>query len=334
MNIVRILNSFIKLKIVMNKNIFSISLVVSMLFLFSCADENLSPILTFDIAEKGAYAKLLEETPRELDLANLSTASYDYCVEFVDLEAGSTVSEYNIAVIYEDNNPGNGDNSAGPNQFMSIPASAFNSTDRNFAGACLSVTLSELLGLFNLSSDDLLANDQFSFVTTVTTTSGASFGAANSSSAVNGSAFGGHFDFTLKATCPLPDDVFVGNYTLTYDGDATGGFGTPFEEGQTVEITTNKPSNTQRSIPLSYLPQFGGFDLTLGFDIVCDFITAEFVDSGVGCGGGGITIAAGAVSPISSLTDDSQVILNVIEYDSDGGCGVEPSPKTIVFTKN
>ncbi len=317
----------------MNKNIFSISLVVSMLFLFSCADDDLSPILTFDKAEKGAYAKLINETARELDLANLSTASYDYCVEFVDLEAGSTVSEYNIAVIYEDNNPGNGDNSAGPNQFMSIPASAFTSTDRNFAGACLSVTLSELLSAFNLSADDLLANDQFRFVTTVTTTTGASFGAANSSSAVNGSAFGGHFDFTLKATCPIPDEVFAGAYTLSYEGDATGGFGTPFEEGITVNVSANKPSNTRRSAPMSYLPQFGGFDLTLGFDVVCDFITFEFVDSGVGCGGGGITMAPGAVTPISSLSDDAVVTLNIIEYQADGGCGVGPQEKTIVLTK-
>ena len=62
--------------------------------LFSCADDDLSPILTFDKAGKGAYAKLLNESAQELDLANLSAAQYSYCVEFVDIDAGNTCLLY------------------------------------------------------------------------------------------------------------------------------------------------------------------------------------------------------------------------------------------------
>ena len=318
----------------MIKKIFSISLMAGLVFLCSCADENLSPILTFDKAEKGAYARLLNETARELDLANLSAAQYDYCVEFVDLEAGSTVSAYNINVTYIDNNPGNGDGSSGPTLLKTVDSGSFNSTERNFAGSCNTVTLSELLSLFGLSPDDLLANDQFMFTTTVNTASGASFGAANSSSAVNGSAFQGHFDFILKATCPLPDDVFSGSYALSYVGDAEAGFGVPFPEGN-VTVEANKPSNTRRKFSALWAPGIGGFDVgAIGFDIVCDFIVFEFLDTGLACGGGSITLAPGASSPISSLTDDGEILINIIEYEDDGGCGIDPSPKTIRLVKN
>ena len=52
------------------------------------------------------------------------------------------------------------------------------------------------------SADNLSAGDAFKLVGRVTTTSGQSFGAANSSAAVNGAAFRGHFNFTMAASCP------------------------------------------------------------------------------------------------------------------------------------
>ncbi|RLD21837.1 MAG: hypothetical protein DRI69_02995, partial [Bacteroidetes bacterium] len=88
----------------MNKlNIVS-GLAVVLLMLSSCADDSLSPIITFDKAIKGSYVRLLEETPRELDLANLSSASYTYTVEFVDEEQGALVSEYEVSATFIDNN--------------------------------------------------------------------------------------------------------------------------------------------------------------------------------------------------------------------------------------
>ena len=79
-----------------------------LLMISSCADDSLSPIITFDKAIKGAYVRLLSESDRLLDLANLSTASYTYTVEFVDEAQGSLVSEYEISATFIDNNPDNG----------------------------------------------------------------------------------------------------------------------------------------------------------------------------------------------------------------------------------
>lgn len=319
----------------MIKKLFSISFVAALLLMgTSCADEELSPIITFDKAGKGAYVKLLSETARELDLANLDAAKYTYTIEFVDEDQGNTVTNYNLSVSYVDNNPDNGDDSAGPIDLKSFSSGEFGSTERGFKGMSdVSITLNELLSAFGLAADKIKANDQFQFVTTINTSNGGTFGASNSSAAVNGTAFAGHFNYTLKATCPIPDDVFAGTYKLTWEGDATGGFGLPFAEGD-VTVYANKPSNTRRAMDLAYLPDFGGFAVTAGFDVVCEFITWETLDSGVGCGGGGIVLGDGPVTPISSLSDDGEIRLTIIEFEADGGCGVGAMEKTMVLTKN
>jgi len=316
----------------MNRKILSIAFLASIVMLFSCADDNLSPILTFDKAGKGAYAKLLNETAPELDLADLGAAKYSYCVEFVDIDAGNTVSQYDINVTYVDNNPSNGDKGAGPINLRSISSGEFNSTDRNFKGSCIDITLSELLSAFGLSADDLIANDQFKFNTTVTTNEGATYGAANSDSDVNGSAFGGHFDYTLKATCPLNETIFTGNYTMNYIDKGNEAFGVePYgDDGQTVTLRTNPPSTTQRAFELTYLAA-GGFGQG-ATDYVIDFVCTEVVtvafDGGLGCGGGNIMVAAGASNPID-ITDDAKITISGTEWKPDGGCDI-PEQEVII----
>ena len=320
----------------MNRKILSIFFLASIVMLFSCADDDLSPILTFDKAGKGAYAKLLNESAQELDLANLSAAQYSYCVEFVDIDAGNTVSQYDINVTYEDNNPGNGDNSAGPINLRSIGSGEFNSTDRIFRGSCVEITLTELLSAFGLSSDDLVANDQFRFNTTVTTNEGATFGSANSDSDVNGSAFGGHFDYTLKATCPLNETIFTGDYTMTYLDLGNQAFGVePYgADGRTVTLRTNPPSTTQRAFAITYL-EAGGFGQGTSdyiIDFVCTDVVTVIMDGGLGCGGGNIMVAAGETIPID-ITNDAEITISGTEWRPDGGCGVPEQEVRIQLTK-
>lgn len=316
----------------MNRKILSIFFLASIVMLFSCADDELSPILTFDKAGKGAYAKLLNESAPELDLANLGAAKYSYCVEFVDIDAGNTVSQYDINVTYVDNNPSNGDKGAGPINLRSISSGEFNSTDRNFKGSCIDITLSELLTAFGLTADDLIANDQFRFNTTVTTNEGNTYGGSNSDSDVNGSAFGGHFDYTLKATCPLNETIFTGNYTMNYIDLGNQAFGVePYgPDGKTVTLRTNPPSTTQRAFDITYL-EAGGFGQAPSayiIDFICDAVITVTMDGGLGCGGGNITVATGDAYP-ADITDDSKITLSGIEWKPDGGCGV-PEQEVII----
>lgn len=302
------------------------------LFISSCADEDLAPVLTFDTAGKGAVIKLVDETARELDLASLSTAAYTYSVEFNDLDQGTLVSAYDITVSFIDNNPSNGDKSADFKDLRSFSASEFVDTPGGLKGVNdITITLSELLSLFSLAEADLLANDRFRIEGFVTLQDGSRFGSSNSTSAVRGSAFQGHFGFNLTATCPLPDALFSGTYALSYDGDATGGFGLPFAEG---DLTLSVSTSTKRSFTAPYLPGAGPFGIgAVTMEFVCDQVLMEKKDSGVTCGSGGITFGSNGLTSPANITDDSQFSINIVEYIEDGGCGVSPIEKTLVFTK-
>ena len=88
-----------------------------------------------------------------------------------------------------------------------------------------------------------------------------------------------------------------------------------------------------RSFNQIYLPDFGGFfvpDLIFNFD--CDQVVLQDFESGLSCAGGQITIVQGEPSSFD-FSDDSEIILNIIDYQTDGNCGVSPQPKTIKLTK-
>ena len=201
------------------------------LFVTSCADENLAPIITFDQAGKGAYIKRLDESPRLINLFNVAGSTYTYSVEFVDFEQGNLVSEYNLDVTLRDNTPDNGSNvQNGPFRFRSYSASEFGSTDRGFKGLDnIAISANDLIAAAGTTADALGAGDVFQVRGSITLTDGSVFAGANSSAAVRGSAFAGHFDFDLTATCP---STLAGTYQ--YEGSAywcNGGTG-----GGTVDM--------------------------------------------------------------------------------------------------
>lgn len=211
----------------MNKKLFSILALAGLgVFATSCADEELSPIITFDKAGKGAYVKLLEDNGNQLiNLLDLSTSNYVYSVEFVDLEQGDLVSEYRIDVIYRDVNPDNGDNSQPAKELRVWSASEFGESARGFKSVMdISITPEDVFRASGVDGSTVRAGDQFIIDGTLSLQDGSTFGAENSSAAVRGSAFQGHFDFTLAAGCPSSlGGTFDYEMTESFCGDAATG---------------------------------------------------------------------------------------------------------------
>ena len=173
------------------------------LMVTSCADEDLGPIVTFDTASKGAYIKLIEEGSRLVNLFDVPGSVYTYSVEFVDFDQGNLVSEYNLDLTVVDNTPDNDNVSAGPIRLKSFSASEFGSTDRGFKGLSgISLSATELIAAAGISADQLGPNDVFRVNGSLTLQDGSVFAGSNSSAAVRGTAFAGHFDFDLTANCP------------------------------------------------------------------------------------------------------------------------------------
>ena len=312
---------------------YSVIIVVAALMVLAtgCADDELKPILTFDQLGKGAYARLISESPRELDLANLGSAQYIYDIDFVDLEGGSLVSQYNIDVQFLDNNPDNGDDSAGPLTLKSFSSSEFSpSTRGNLGLSGVTITLNELLSLFGLNADNLIANDRFRILGSVTLQDGSTYSASNSSAAVNGDAFQGHFRFDLTATCPLSDNLYVGDYTLSYD-DVAGAWDESIVPG-TVTLRTVSGSTTKRQFDAKFLALFGDFDVSPVIEFLCDQVIFNTVDSGVGCAGTSIILEQAEGNPVDINDPNAVLILNYVENTT--GCENGTPTRIMRLTKN
>lgn len=187
----------------MIKNILGAGLIACMLMLNSCADDDLSPILTFDAAAKGAYPRLLDETDKLLNLFDIEGSAYTYNVEFVTVPE-NPVAEYVITVEYNDE---------GEREFRSFSASDFSTNERGLQQApTITITGPEALAAVSKTEDQIEPGDQIRFRGTVILENGFSFTATNSSSTVKGAAFRGHFDYTMTAGCPSDPTVFVGTY--------------------------------------------------------------------------------------------------------------------------
>ena len=318
------------------KKIFAICICGLFLFMTSCKDDTKAPIITFDQAGKGAYVKLLNVTAGQdgYDLSLFSSTTYDFEVEFVDEQQGDLVATYTTYVSYK-SSPFSTTPDVPEVLFATVDAGSFGESERGFKSTSLSVPLSTVAGLLNLTADDLGGADVFQFRSEIILQDGSVFQASNSSAAVNGSAFAGHFNFSVKLSCPLPDSDFVGAYTLTHvSGDWAFGVA-PFESDP-LDVTLEIVNSTKRKFSYEYIADLGvgAGDVDFIFDIVCKIIVPdEAQGTGLGCGG---TIRLGP-NPDSfgsvDITDDSSFVIDLIDWADDGGCGVPEIPLTIRFDK-
>ena len=317
-------------------------LAAACIVMSSCVDEERSPVITQDNLLFGAFPFLVDVRSGVYDLANLGSSSYEMDVYFVDNAQGADVAQYNVFVAFDDNNLANGDDGTERTLFKSFGPSDFAPLgDKGNLGLTLTIPFNEIAAFVGVAGDAVISGDRFQFTTEVVKEDGRVFSSANSTPAVT-NAFGGIFDFNVLATCPLMDDVFVGDYAIEYGyvydvfplfGAAVQPFGPTI--GRTVTLGLGNSSIRRDFNYGAYLVpgyNFGSADVTLEF--ACDVVTSTAVDSGAGCGGG--SIAAVQVNSASfDLNDDSTW---TIEYEgfgpNDGGCGVaDVKPWSVVFTK-
>lgn len=219
------------------KNIRKIILGALTVFaVIACEDPDKAPIITFDSATKGAYVRLIEGGDLLVNLLDVSGSSYTYSIEFVDLEKGGLVNEYILAVEYDDNDASNGDNSTTITSFRSFSTSDFAVNENGFVGiASITITANELLTAAGITEAEISPGDNFNLMGRIIMNDGSERNGSESSSAVNGAAFRGHFDFTMPASCPSD---LSGTYpvvtTIPMEWNANCAAGTTFST--TVEL--------------------------------------------------------------------------------------------------
>jgi len=178
--------------------------MMAVLFLtFSCEDEDRLPLVVLDTVEKGAYPRLIDETDKIINLFDISGSNYVYNIEFVDEQGGNLIAEYVLDLVFDDNDPSNGDKSTGAVEFLKMTASDFTPNERGYLQApTISINGAQAISAAGLTADDVSAGDNFNFVGRVILTDGRVFSQTNSSATVVGPAFRGHFNFTMGANCP------------------------------------------------------------------------------------------------------------------------------------
>lgn len=309
---------------------------IGLFLMTSCADEELAPIIDYSNLQFGAYVRLLSSGDASFDLENPGSAAFDYRVEFVDIDKGATVQTYSVSVGFNDNSPSNGDASTGTQVLKSFSSSDFAVNENGFVGLDVSITLSELTSLLGLNSDDLFARDEFEFISEITTSEGRTHNAANSSAAVNGSAFAGFFDFDISLFCGIPDSDFVGDYTLTYEENPTGGLGPAFGDTPGT-VTLARTSASGRSFTVTYLPGSDNEkDITFAFELLCNITEVATIGTGLSCVTGTEATITQSEEGFGSfdISDDSSLTLNFTEFEKDGGCSQDPAEIKIKLTKN
>lgn len=150
---------------------------------------------------------------------DLGGSSFNYTLEFVDLEKGTLVAEYKTEVSFTDFDDSDGDSSKDAVPFKSYGTGDFSPQSSGLVGISnITFTGNDLISALGLSAEDLAGGGKFDVTGTITTVSGQVFTSSNSSPTVNGAGFRGFFDYTLFVVCP---SSLEGTYNVVTVGTST-----------------------------------------------------------------------------------------------------------------
>ncbi len=306
--------------------------LVALWFLGACsADPELGPIITIDTAEIGAFPRTLNLIAGEYDLMNLNSSSYIHEIDFRSENGGDNVSNYRVFVSYDDNDATNGDNSSGEvlvGDFSQADFGVSPSEDSNQA-LTLDFPFATVAAATGTDPATISPGDRFQFRAELELEDGRVFTGANTEATIFGPAFRAFFDWNVNATCPLPDDMFVGSYQISHLQGPGNPWGTGVRES-VVELALVPGSTTVRAINNVFvIDAFGGFPLPASVEFVCTIARWQDANPSVGCGGVGIMYFNGGDDPID-ISDDSEITLTIAEEG--GGCGYS-NVDVILLTK-
>ena len=284
------------------------------------SDPELGPIITIDTAEVGAFPRTQNLIASEYDLMNLNSSSYVHEIDFRSETGGDNVSNYRVFVSFDDNDPSNGDDSSGEVLVGDFGQGDFTASaaDDSNVGITLDFPFTAMTAATGVPAENVSPGDRFQFRAELELEDGRVFTAGNTESTIFGPAFRAFFDWNVNATCPLPDDLFVGSYAISH----LQGPGNPWATGvreNTVELALVPGSSTVRNINgVVVIDAFGGFEMPASVEFVCDVARWQDTGPGVGCGAPAIMYLFGGDNP-QDITDDSIIDLTIAEEG--GGCG-------------
>lgn len=317
-----------------------ITTVVLLISLAGCSvnEENFPVPLDEVLNNNGAYLRILSVESAGFDILDLENAAYIIDAEVFDREEGDLLENVEFYVSYTS---ADGQTIAETSEpVKTYSASEFTrGGQNNLPQATITISIDDVLGPLGLTRDDLLIGDTFRVRWDLNLTDGRTFSADDASTVITGGAFfSSPYLANVNVVAAIPQDQFVGSYTLTQDvpsASVAGAFanGWILEGSQTftVDITVD-PNNTLngRVFTATPLAEFGvgsqtyPFAVALANDPADNTVTLTgSVATGLTCGIG-IQYGPGADNQGSfDISDDSQYTL-VIQENINSDCGLNP----------
>jgi hypothetical protein len=153
----------------------------------------------------------------------------------------------------------------------------------------------------------------------------------------DGPFFRSPFQDNTNVTCFIPEDYFVGEYTVgqisKQQNAFAGSAGPAFSEAeQTVTVERN---GTQRIFTYTYFPESFASEITITLDLICGEVFVTGTGSNLSCDTNISFIGQSTpeVPSTYSVENDIEILLDLIDFEPDGGCGTGGYPVTLKFTK-
>ncbi|WP_019039480.1 hypothetical protein [Psychroflexus tropicus] len=308
-----------------------ICLLVLIAVVIGC-DDNERPIDTFfDNTTRGTVLRTIDDqTSLEFNVGveNLVTIG----AEVID-QRGQDFEKVDVFLSFIDNNPEDGDNSKDEVLAVSIPKADFDQSGE-YPVLDLNFNTEDINSTLGLTSEDYTGGDRFDVRLALVMNDGRVFSSNNVNNVVSGGAFfRSPFLYAINVTCFVPQDYFVGEYLMERISDQESPFGDSFtQEGEVVTITRN---GADRVFEFTYFP--GGFDFNqqMVLSLICNeiFVNGGAVSGTLGCGDGSIGQGTPEVPSTYDLENDTEIIIDILDFEPDAGCGTGSYPVTLRFTK-
>ncbi|WP_164732864.1 hypothetical protein [Flagellimonas marinaquae] len=298
----------------------------------SCEDSDTVVDQVVDGTERGAVLRTANLISNELPIGD-DTAGFSVELEIQDQENGALVDQVEVYLGFRDNTetvgPGTDVDEA---LYGTVASSEFTNGPFGLPRFSYSIPLSDMLAFVNRTDADITGGDQFTVRFELVLSDGRRYSFADNTGTLTGSFFSSPFLYTPLVICPVPEDYFVGEYSITQTS-GSGPFG--IEDGFTQpSVMVTASSGTARTIEFAYDP--GGFEAPYAFtfDLVCGEIqnfTGAITEGGLGCSDGSIGQTAVANIPYD-LEDDTEFTILIEDFNPDGGCG-GTYEASLTFTK-
>ena len=319
----------------------------------SCeSDEQIDTLI--DTVERGAILRTVSLISNELPIG-VTTAEFSVELEEQDQENGALLQSVDVFVTFNDGSEDEGDSSGGiVGQEVAagtISADQFTTGPNGLPRTTLTLPLTQLLSLVNLTNDDIFGGDTFVTRLVLNLTDGRSFTNTDvNGNVASGSFFVSPFIYTTRVVCPVEAGTFVGDYNVeqvtssifgydTFDPDGGGVILTLVEGDEdgiaAGTIDTPEVGGTQRAFDADYLAALGfGNTVTYLLNYVCGVVTLNPAGfTGVACGGVSIELGVPLGPPgVYDFQDDSSFVLVILD-DVTNSCGTGSPDVTLNWSR-